>query len=156
MASNAIATTNEVDVSAVIEAPLAHVWHFIKLGEFHKFWPAIEKAERVKGTTSDSDVYKWTFKDGTSLEVKQDEHSNINHFITYSAINAEPELPYSSMVSTIRCEPVTSGKLENSTFVRWSARFSSDADLGVIEDAKYKRQDALKGLEAAASSMSKA
>lgn len=153
--SSAIATTNEVIESAVIRAPLSHVWHFIKLAEFAKFWTAIEKAEHVKGVSDETDVVRWTFKDGSVIEVKQDEHSNLDHFITYSVITSKPELSYSSVVSTIRCWPVTSGELEDSTFIRWTAKFSSDADLGVIEDAKYKRRDALKDLAAAAGKMVK-
>jgi hypothetical protein len=70
-----IATTNEVIESAVIRAPLSHVWHFVKLPDFHKFWSAIEKADHVKGTSSDTDVVRWTFKDGSAVDVKQDEHS---------------------------------------------------------------------------------
>lgn len=80
-------------------------------------------------------------------------------------------------MSTIRCWAVTSGELADSTFVRWTSKFSSDADigrlpshqlctfavarggtnifLGVIEDAKYKRRDALKGLAEAAAKMVK-
>jgi len=70
-----IATTNEVIESAVIKAPLSHVWHFVKLPQFDKFWTAIEKAEHVKGVSDEIDIVKWTFKDGNSIEVKQDEHS---------------------------------------------------------------------------------
>lgn len=70
-----IATTNEVMESAVIRAPLSFVWHFIKLPDFPNFWSALSKAEHVKGTSSETDVVKWTFKDGTVVEVKQDEHS---------------------------------------------------------------------------------
>lgn len=73
--SSAIATTNEVIESAVIRAPLSHVWHFIKLAEFSKFWTAIEKAEHVKGVSDEADVVRWSFKDGSVVEVKQDEHS---------------------------------------------------------------------------------
>ena len=75
MASKPIATTNEVIESAVIRAPLSHVWHFIKLAEFDKFWSAIEKAEHVKGVSVETDVVRWKFKDGSIVEVKQDEHS---------------------------------------------------------------------------------
>ncbi|KAL1838105.1 hypothetical protein VTJ49DRAFT_3036 [Mycothermus thermophilus] len=150
-----IATTNEVIESAVIRAPLSHVWHFLKLPEFHKFWSAIAKAEVVKGTSPETDVVRWTFKDGSVVEVKQDEHSNLDHFITYSVINSEPNLSYSSAVSTIRCWAVTSGEFEDSTFVRWTSKFSSDADVGVVEDAKYKRRDALKDLADAAAKMVK-
>jgi hypothetical protein len=70
-----IATTNEVIESAVIRAPLSHIWHFIKLPDFDKFWPAIAKAEHVRGVSSETDVVRWTFKDGSVVEVKQDEHS---------------------------------------------------------------------------------
>ncbi|KAL2258083.1 hypothetical protein VTK26DRAFT_8745 [Humicola hyalothermophila] len=150
-----IATTNEVIESAVIRAPLSHVWHFIKLGEFDKFWSAIQKAEHVKGISNETDVVRWTFKDGSVVEVKQDEHSNLDHFITYSVISTTPELSYSSVTSTIRCWAVTSGEFADSTFIRWTSKFSSDADLGVIEDAKYKRRDALKDLAAAAAKMLK-
>jgi len=148
-----IATTSEVIESAVIRAPLSHVWHFIKLLEIPKFWSLIKKAEHVKGVSYDTDVVRWTFKDGNVVEVKQDEHSNLDHFITYSVINAEPELSYSGVVTTIRCWPVTCGEFEDSTFVRWTSKFTSDADLGVIEDAKYKRRDALKDLGLAAAKM---
>ncbi|KAK0750921.1 hypothetical protein B0T18DRAFT_319560 [Schizothecium vesticola] len=149
----AVATTNEVIESAVIRAPLSHVWHFLKLAEFDKFWGAIKKAEHVKGVSDDTDVVRWTFKDGNVVEVKQDEHSTLDHYITYSVINAEPELSYSSVVNTVRCWAVTSGEFQDSTFVRWTSKFTSDADIGVIEDAKYKRRDALKDLASAAAKM---
>lgn len=71
----AVATTNEVIESAVIRAPLSHVWHFLKLAEFDKFWGAIQKSEYVKGVSDETDIVRWTFKDGNVVEVKQDEHS---------------------------------------------------------------------------------
>ncbi|EOO00910.1 putative bet v1-like protein [Phaeoacremonium minimum UCRPA7] len=147
-----IPTATSVVESTVIEAPLSHVWHHIKLENFSKFWSALSASEFVKGTTNDTDVVKWTFKDGTELEVKQEEHSTINHYITYSVITASPQLTYSSVLSTIRLYEVTSGKLENSTFVQWTGYFSSDADAGVIQDAKFKRREALADLAKAAAS----
>ena len=35
----------------------------------------MKSSEWVKGASDDTDVVKWTFKDGTQLEVKQEEHS---------------------------------------------------------------------------------
>lgn len=76
-------------------------------------------------------------------------------------ITSKPELSYTSVLSTIRCYAVTSGDLEGSTFVEWTGNFSSDADagepasqchaviykanegIGVIQDAKFKRREAL-------------
>jgi hypothetical protein len=58
-------------------------------------------------------------QDGTVQEVKQEEHSSLEHYITYSVISSEPALTYSSVLTTIKCFPVTSGDLEGSTFVRY-------------------------------------
>ncbi|KAI1847953.1 hypothetical protein JX265_001961 [Neoarthrinium moseri] len=150
MASNtAIPTSTSVVESAVIKAPLSHVWHHIKLQNFSDFWSALKQSEFTK-SQEETDVVKWTFNDGTELEVKQEEHSTLNHYITYSVITAKPELTYTSVVSTIRCYSVTSGDLEGSTFVEWTGNFSSDADAGVIQDAKFKRRDALADLAKAA------
>ncbi|KAL5114340.1 hypothetical protein ACEQ8H_007777 [Pleosporales sp. CAS-2024a] len=149
--SGSIPTSTSVSESAVIEAPFSDVWHLIKLQDFSKFWSALDKSEFVKGTSDEADVVKWVFKDGSAVEVKQEEHSSIDHFITYSVISAQPELSYSSVVSTIRAYPVTSGKHEGHTFVTWSGNFSSDADASVIQDAKFKRREALADLAKTAS-----
>jgi len=111
----------------------------------------LNKAEEVKDSSDESFVVKWTFKDGTAYEVKQEEHSAIHHYITYSVISSEPALSYTSVISTIKCYPVTSGEKENSTFVEWTAHFSTDADAGVIQDAKFKRREALADLAKAVS-----
>ncbi|KAJ4416162.1 hypothetical protein N0V82_006922 [Gnomoniopsis sp. IMI 355080] len=148
---SSIPTSTSVLESVVIKAPLAKVWHFIKLQDFSTFWSALDKSEPVtSGTSNEADVFKWSFKDGSVYEVKQEEHSSINHSITYSVITATPELSYSSVLSTIRLHAVTAGSHADSTYVEWDARFSSDANAGVISDAKYKRIEALLDLEKAA------
>lgn len=38
-------------------------------------WSAVTKSEFVKGASEETDIVKWSFKDGTELEVKQEEHS---------------------------------------------------------------------------------
>ncbi|PVH99928.1 Bet v1-like protein, partial [Periconia macrospinosa] len=147
----AIPTSTSVSESAVIAAPFSSVWHLIKLQDFSKFWSKLDKSEHVKGTSDETDIVQWTFKDGTVLDVKQEEHSSIDHYITYSVISSQPALSYTSVVSTIRVYPVTSGEHEGQTFVTWSGNFSSDADAGVIADAKFKRREALADLAKAAS-----
>ncbi|KAK5110467.1 hypothetical protein LTR62_005818 [Meristemomyces frigidus] len=149
--SSAIPTSTSVVESAVIQAPLSKVWHFIKLQDFSKFNTAIKTSSFVKGANEETDIVKWTFNDGTVLEVKQEEHSTINHYITYSVITSQPELSYSSVLSTIRCFAVTAGECEGQTYVEWTGNFSSDASAGVIQDAKYKRREALADLAKAAS-----
>ena len=73
--SSAIPTSTSVSESAVINAPLAQVWHLIKLQDFHKFWSKLDKSDYVKGVSPETDIVRWTFKDGTVLDVKQEEHS---------------------------------------------------------------------------------
>ncbi|QIW95958.1 hypothetical protein AMS68_001476 [Peltaster fructicola] len=148
--STSIPTSTSVVESAVIKAPFSQVWHHIKLQDFSKFWSALKSSEVVKGASEETDIVKWTFTDGTVLEVKQEEHSTINHYITYSVISSQPALSYTSVLSTIRAYAITSGELEGSTFVEWSGHFSSDADAGVIQDAKFKRREALADLAKAA------
>ncbi|GAA5824281.1 hypothetical protein JCM10212_001341, partial [Sporobolomyces blumeae] len=78
-------TGNYVYESAVIRAPLAKVWHLIKLQDFAKWWSALDKSGPAdKGISDEADVFAWTFKDGTTLHVKQEEHSALKHSITYS------------------------------------------------------------------------
>lgn len=148
--SGKIPTSTTVRESAVIAAHPSDVWHLLKLQDFANFWSKLDKSEWVKGASQDTDVVKWTFKDGTVLDVKQEEHSTIDHYITYSVISSQPALSYTSVVSTIRVYPVTSGEHEGHTFITWTGNFSSDADAGVIEDAKFKRREALSDLAKAA------
>ncbi|KAL8814080.1 MAG: hypothetical protein Q9223_006668 [Gallowayella weberi] len=179
MSSTPIPTSTFVTESAVIPAQLSHVWHLIKLQDFSSWWSKLQGDDFIKGASPETDVVKWTFKDGTAWDVKQEEHSvrlpnhpptqtmalnwiinsgsgadtrdtqTIDHYITYSIIVASPALSYSSVISTIRCYPITSGTAEGQTFVTWTANFSSDADAGVIEDARFKRKEALADLAAA-------
>lgn len=79
----------------------------------------------------------------------------INHYITYSVISSNPSLTYTSVLSTIRLFPVTSGEHAGSTFVEWTGNFSNDADASVIQDARFKRQEALADLAKAATTLSK-
>lgn len=41
---------------------------------FADFWTALKSSEATQAQ-EETDVVKWTFKDGTELEVKQEEHS---------------------------------------------------------------------------------
>ena len=89
-----IPTSTSVRESAVIEAPFADVWHLIKLGDFAQFWTSLSKSELVN-TSAEANVAKWTFKDGTQLEVKQEEHSvsMLLPLLAYQAPYNVPKLP---------------------------------------------------------------
>jgi hypothetical protein len=64
-----IPTTASVRESAVISAPIDDLWNAIQLSNVHTFWT------NLKDNSSEANVTKWTFKDGTVLDVKQEEHS---------------------------------------------------------------------------------
>jgi hypothetical protein len=70
-----IPTSTSVKESAVIEASFSDVWHLIKIQDFGHWWSKLSNSEFVKGASPDTDIVRWTFKDGTVLEVKQEEHS---------------------------------------------------------------------------------
>lgn len=90
--SGRIPTSTSVSESAVIEASFSDVWHLIKLQDFSKFWSNLDKSEWVKGASEETDIVKWSFKDGTVLEVKQEEHSVSIHQtrIGKAKANAKP------------------------------------------------------------------
>merc|ERR1712134_237905 len=144
--SGRIPTSSSVIESAVIEAPFSNVWHLLKLQDFAKFYNALDKSEGVKGASPDTDIVKWSFKDGTVLEVKQEEHSTIDHYITYSVISSQPAISYSSVVSTVRAYPITSGSQAGHTFVTWSGNFSSGARPLRISPRPSRRSKGNKGM----------
>lgn len=39
------------------------------------FWSALKTCEEVKGASAETDIVRWTFKDGHVCDVKMDEHS---------------------------------------------------------------------------------
>jgi len=49
----------------------------------------VSKSEYVKGASEETDIVKWTFKDNTVIEVKQEEHSvrEIKDTIAYFVIS---------------------------------------------------------------------
>ncbi|GAA5834566.1 hypothetical protein JCM11251_007041 [Rhodosporidiobolus azoricus] len=142
-----VPTGNYAVESTVIKAPLASVWHLIKLQDFSKWWSALQSSGPApKGVSDEADVFEWKFTDGTTLHVKQEEHSSLRHSISYSVITSEPALSYSSVISTITLYAVTAGDDAGSTFVQWTGQFSSDATAETVEDAKYKRREALADL----------
>jgi hypothetical protein len=64
-----IPTATSVRESAVISASVGDLWNAIQLDNVHSFWTNISDVQ------SSANVTKWTFHDGTVLDVKQEEHS---------------------------------------------------------------------------------
>ena len=75
MSQPLIPTSTSVVESSLIPAHISQVWHLIKLPTFHAFWSALKSCEEVKGASPDTETVRWVFKDGTTQDVKQEEHS---------------------------------------------------------------------------------
>merc|ERR1711924_500402 len=63
--------------------------------------------------------------------------------VTWEVTESEPAAPVFSATHTIICSRVTT---TNQCFVSWNTDFSSDATPAVIEDSKWKKDDAFKQL----------
>jgi hypothetical protein len=64
-----IPVATEVRESAVIAASIDDLWNLIQLPNVASFWTNLKEVQ------SSANVTKWTFHDGTVLDVKQEEHS---------------------------------------------------------------------------------
>ncbi|KAF9973054.1 hypothetical protein BGZ73_003743 [Actinomortierella ambigua] len=129
--------------SRVIDAPIDIVWQQVRPAEL-KFWSAIKSAKVEQGAVGEvGSLRTFTFKDGSVQQVKVVELSDLGHFLSFDFIQSEPAVGYMSALHTIHLRKVTHN---NTTFVEWSAEFSSDAKLDVIEDSKFKRLEGLEDL----------
>ncbi|KAK3811321.1 MAG: hypothetical protein J3Q66DRAFT_351561 [Benniella sp.] len=128
--------------SRIIEAPIETVWTLVRPVNL-SFWKAVKDVELVGGAGEVGSTRKITFNDGAIQLVKIVELSDLAHFVTFDFIEAQPPVDFMSAIHTITLRRVTAN---NTTFVEWSAEFSSDAQLAVIEDSRYKRLEGLEDL----------
>jgi len=90
-----------------------------------------------------------TFKDGMVWTVEVREISLQYKRIAFELITSEPPLGVTSVQHTIQCHTVTT---TNQTYVNWSTDYSIDVTGPILEDSRFKKQDALNDLISAASS----
>ena len=91
-------------------------------------------------------MHKITYKDGSDWTVKLVEMSDIDTFLTYEVVSSSEALKAMSAVHTLRVRRVTA---TSQTFVEWTTDFSSDANVAVIEDSRFKKLEAFKDLQQA-------
>ncbi|KAF9580989.1 hypothetical protein BGW38_002157 [Lunasporangiospora selenospora] len=134
--------------SIVIDAPIDAVWRLVRKADF-RFWQSVKSVDIKGGDGEVGGSRKIHFKDGAVQEVTIVELSDMVHSISYDYIEADPPVSFMSALHTISLRRVTSN---NTTFVEWSAEFSSDAQQAVVEDSRYKRREGLSDLAKAATS----
>ncbi|KAI1318686.1 hypothetical protein EDD11_005979 [Mortierella claussenii] len=128
--------------SRIIEAPLHLVWGHIRQVDL-AFWSAVDHVEVIGSAAEVGSSRKIFFKDGAVQEVKIVEISDLSHRVSFDFIESQPPVAFMSALHIISLRKVTSN---NTTYVEWSAEFSSDAELAVIEDSRYKRMEGLEDL----------
>ncbi|KAG0220993.1 hypothetical protein B0O80DRAFT_472503 [Mortierella sp. GBAus27b] len=135
-------SVTRVAESRVIEAPIETVWAHVRPVDL-SFWTAVSKVDTFGGAGEVGSSRKISFKDGAVQDVRIVELSDLAHSVTFEFIAAEPPVDFVSAMQTITLRRVTAS---NTTFVEWSAEFSSDAKLAVIEDSRFKRLEGLEDL----------
>lgn len=68
-------SSNSAIESAIINAPTSHVWQFLRLKDFSKFFKGIIKSESIHSADTDANIVRWTFEGGNWLDVKLEEYS---------------------------------------------------------------------------------
>jgi hypothetical protein len=132
--------------STVLEAPLLKVWSLFRGFAFEKIAPGSVTATATEsgGEGVVGSVIKITYKDGSIWTIRVTEFSERNYTLAYELLTAEPAHNASSVQGEIKLLSVTT---DDHTFVSWMTEFSNDADLTVIADQKYKKQEFFKDVK---------
>lgn len=129
--------------STVLQAPLQKVWDRFRVFKWETIAPG-----KVTSTAFESgqeglvgSVIRVTYADDSVWRLRVTEFSERQHVIAYELLTAEPAHRASSVQGELKFEAVTT---DDHTFISWTTEFSNDADLTVISDQKYKKQDFFK------------
>lgn len=132
--------------STVLEAPLLKVWALFRGFAFEKIAPGQVTATEFETGAEGSvgSVVKMTYKDGTIWKIRVTEFSERNYTLAYELMEAIPAHNTTSVQGEIKLLAVTT---DDHTFCSWTTDFSNDADLTVIADQKYKKQEFFKDVK---------
>jgi hypothetical protein len=127
----------------MLEAPIGDVWKTIRASDF-QFIKEVRDAtpEKKDGKKScvcvgGSKTICWK---GSKQTIRIEELSDYNHRVVYSLVTSTHTVKYTSKVDTIHLQRITYP--EACTFISWTTDFSSDANLQVVSDNKFKKHDA--------------
>ncbi|KAJ1672197.1 hypothetical protein EV182_007255 [Spiromyces aspiralis] len=137
-----IPSASKGTASRVLNAPIDKVWDAVCELDF-SFWRLVQKSETLGDGDKVGNVHRVVFKDGTVQKYKVVEYSELEHAVTYELIESNPPTRATSALYTIQVRPVTSN---NTSFVEWTSEFSMDGGVEVVQDSKYKKQEALEDL----------
>merc|ERR1711907_839 len=132
--------------SAVIAAPVDDVWQAIRSMDF-AYHDMISGGELIHGECVNAvgSVHKIHYKDGSSWTVQIMELSDFRRTLVLDLLERDDGVNVASCMHQISLKRITQ---DDSTFVSWTVDFSNDADAQVCQDSQYKRQEALRQMQA--------
>ncbi|KAJ1859350.1 hypothetical protein LPJ73_001798 [Coemansia sp. RSA 2703] len=128
--------------SRVINASLTKVWSALKTQDF-AFWSLVKSVEAPSSSQEVGGTRTVTFNDGTVQVYRLTEFSETNNSFSYEIVDSTPAIDVLSATHRIRVFPVTA---DNTTFVQWTSDFAAEGALEAVQDAKYKKAEALADL----------
>ena len=149
MSKSTIPTSCTQTESTVLAAPIDKVWTKFSGFAFDKLAPgqvtSTAYESGCEGQVGSIINVVYNDSDKTTWKLRITEYSERNHTLAYELLAAEPAHNATSVQGEIKLQAVTTP--ESQTFVAWTTEFSNDADLAVISDQKYKKQEFFKDVK---------
>eukprot|EP00158_Paraphelidium_tribonemae_P005543 Partr_v1_DN27398_c1_g1_i1_m46294 putative Polyketide cyclase / dehydrase and lipid transport len=146
-------TSTHVQESRVLPASPERVWQEIRPLTF-AWLSSVKETKVTDGNQAEVGSHrKIIYKDGTIQSCKIIALSDLPQQVTWEVITSEPAITVSSVLHQIRLHHITH---DNSTFIEWVTDFSNDATPAVVQDSKYKKQEAFEELFKSLSSLKRA
>jgi hypothetical protein len=123
--------------SCVVKCPVNVVWDCLKQSKFDKILPSsITSCKVVSGNCCELGmVISEDFTNGENMSFRLVEISELRHTLSFEVIDSTSQLPFSSMVTTIKMKQITE---DNTTFICWETVFSNDVSVDVIRLRKER------------------
>ena len=121
-----------LEESVHLKTPVGKVWEALKEFNWEKICPTKVKACKfLTGTSMQiGSTYKLELNDGATYTFMIVEMSELKRKYTFEMIDCEPKQKFSSMLSTLKCCPVTE---DHSVVLNWQTLYSNDVTNDIIK-----------------------
>ena len=134
-----VASTHQFE-STVVKTTIGKLWESLRELKFNTLFPStVTSVEYTEGKAGQlSSIVKIAYKDGSKWSYRVNEISDLNYFISFELVEADPKSPAGSVSNKIKLLRITE---DNTTYLKWETDFSNDVDANAIQDNKFKKQD---------------
>jgi hypothetical protein len=142
---NFVTSCHQVE-SCVLNVAIGTVWEALRGLELERLFPSSIKSTKFTSGTSHEvgSLFMVEYVDGSVWTYKLLEISENRRTLSFELISAEPEISFSSLLTTFRLLKVSES---NSTYFAWESDYSNDVNSHVVQDGKFKKLDAFKDLK---------